>query len=741
MKKFLLVLLTLLLLSGCSTSKEEKEYTSIEDFVGKKVAAELASVHEAHFEQLLPNSTKVVTSTSAESMAMLKTDKVDGIMVDEPVARMMVAVDNELDYAVIPNIVTDTGFIFSDDSDLVDEFNAYLAKAIESGYIKKLEEKWINNASSKNDLETKEYTPTKRKIMGVSTLDEAPYVYQKDDKAVGFSMEIFYDFCYQTGYDYEIQFGNFDGLLSAVQSGKYEIGIADITKTDERMKNMRFSNSIHSLPEVVVYKKQNKKVLEFNDPMDLNGKNIGCMSGSIFDITIKETFKDYNVSYFNSRSELIMGLEQGKIDGYLADEPVAMVCTSENESIGYIDESLGDTAYGICFSSKASLKREQFNKFLEELNESGELASLQEKWFKPDAINQKVEEIELTGENGVINCVTTPDAAPFSFFKDNEYQGYELELLTLFAKEYGYGIEIVSSSFDALLSAIASDKYDVAYNGIYITEEREKSVDFSNPVYKAKVVAVVRNLASKSNNNFISNIKDKLYRTFIEEERYKLIFDGILTTLKIAFYSILFGTITGFIYYLLSRKSLVIKKIGDFIAYVVSGMPAVVILMILFYIIFAKSKLSGDIISIIGFTLIFGCSVYGMLKTGVEAIDKGQFEGAYALGYTENTTLFKFIFPQALRIVMPTYQGEIISLIKSSSIVGYVTVQDITRVSDIIRSRTYDAFFPLIVTAIIYFILAYLLTKLAKYIQKKLLPNEKTKEEILESVGQKNKEE
>ena len=105
-------------------------------------------------------------------------------------------------------------------------------------------------------------------------------------------------------------------------------------------------------------------------------------------------------------------------------------------------------------------------------------------------------------------------------------------------------------------------------------------------------------------------------------------------------------------------------------------------------------------------------------------------------GYTENKTLFKFILPQALRIVMPTYNSEVVSLVKSSSIVGYITVQDITRVSDMIRSRTYDAFFPLIVTAIIYFVLSHNLNKLINYLQKRFLPSEKSKEEILRSFKQ-----
>ena len=106
-------------------------------------------------------------------------------------------------------------------------------------------------------------------------------------------------------------------------------------------------------------------------------------------------------------------------------------------------------------------------------------------------------------------------------------------------------------------------------------------------------------------------------------------------------------------------------------------------------------------------------TVYDMLKTGVSAIDNGQYEGALALGYTDTQAFTRIIVPQAIRIILPSYRKEIVTLIKATAIVGYVTVQDLTRVSDIIRSRTYDAFFPLIVTAVIYFLLAAILTKLA----------------------------
>ena len=484
--------------------------------------------------------------------------------------------------------------------------------------------------------------------------------------------------------------------------------------------------------------KQNKAEETYTEVSQLDGQIIGCMSGSIFDATIRETFKKSEVVYFNSRAELLNGLKQNKIEAYIADEPVAMLMCNENDDITYLKQPLTVSNFGICFSKDNFILQNEFNEFLSSIEANGTLKSLQDKWISFDAMSKKVEEYPNNNSKGTIKAITTPDAAPFSFFKNNEWQGLEVELLYMFCSEYGYNLKIDSSSFDALLSAAASNKYDVAFNGICITEERKKSVNFSNPIYKSDAVAMIRKPSSNltESKDIITSIKDKIYRNFINEGSYKLIIKGMFTTLSISFLSILFGTINGFLMYLLARRfDGVVKTILDKCVSIIGGLPSVIVLMVLFYIVFSKSSLSGVAVSIIGFTIMFTGSVYGLLKSGSSAIDKGQLEGALALGYSQRKSLFKFVLPQALKIVMPSYKKEIVSLVKSSSIVGYVTVQDITRVSDIIRSKTYDAFLPLLLTAAIYFVLAKLLTDLVEYIQRRILPHEKTKEEILKSLG------
>lgn len=159
--------------------------------------------------------------------------------------------------------------------------------------------------------------------------------------------------------------------------------------------------------------------------------------------------------------------------------------------------------------------------------------------------------------------------------------------------------------------------------------------------------------------------------------------------------------------------------------------------MILFYVVFGKTPISGMWVAVIGFTLTFGAFVYDHITVCVEGIDKGQTEAAYALGYTELRTFIKIVLPQAMKQFMPYYQAEVVSLVKATAVVGYIAVQDLTKMSDIIRSSTYEAFFPLISTAVIYFALTCLISTLIGMVKLKFEPKRRKKSTILKGVDAK----
>ncbi len=199
--------------------------------------------------------------------------------------------------------------------------------------------------------------------------------------------------------------------------------------------------------------------------------------------------------------------------------------------------------------------------------------------------------------------------------------------------------------------------------------------------------------------------------------------------------TILFGTLLGFGVFMLCRNgNPAANLVTRFCLWLVQGMLMVVLLMILYYVIFGSVAISGILVAVIDFTLTFGAAVFGLLKMGVGAVENGQYEAAYALGFSNRRTFFEVILPQALPHVLPAYKGEIVGLIKATAIVGYIAVQDLTKMGDIVRSRTYEAFFPLIAVMIIYFVLEGLIGFLISRISLGFNPKRRSRESILKGV-------
>ena len=260
---------------------------------------------------------------------------------------------------------------------------------------------------------------------------------------------------------------------------------------------------------------------------------------------------------------------------------------------------------------------------------------------------------------------------------------------------------------------------------------------FSEPSYSGGTSLIVLS-AAEAETGFFASVKTSFEKTFLRENRWKLFVQGIGTTLLITVLSIAFGTALGFAVFLLCRRgNPAANAVTRFFMWLIDGMPMVVLLMILYYIVFGKVAISGTVVSVIAFTLAFASAVIAMLKSGVGAIDFGQTEAAWALGYTDRRAFFRVVLPQALPHFMPAYKGQVTSLIKATAVVGYVAVQDLTKMGDIVRSRTYEAFFLLIAVAVIYFVLAAVLTAAVNRIELRIDPRRRKRETILKGVDAK----
>ena len=140
-----------------------------------------------------------------------------------------------------------------------------------------------------------------------------------------------------------------------------------------------------------------------------------------------------------------------------------------------------------------------------------------------------------------------------------------------------------------------------------------------------------------------------------------------------------------------------------------AGVPILVLLLILFYVVFAGSGLSPSMVAVVAFAMDFAAGAGRIYSTSLEAIPSGQTEAGLALGFTKLQTFFNIVLPQAAKRGLPLFRGQCINTLKGTSIVGYIAIQDLTRAGDMIRSRTFDAFFPLLAITAVYFILARLI--------------------------------
>ncbi|MFZ2171365.1 MAG: amino acid ABC transporter permease, partial [Methylococcaceae bacterium] len=148
-------------------------------------------------------------------------------------------------------------------------------------------------------------------------------------------------------------------------------------------------------------------------------------------------------------------------------------------------------------------------------------------------------------------------------------------------------------------------------------------------------------------------------------------------------------------------------------------------LMLIFYVVFASVDINPVLVAIIAFGMNFAAYVSEIFRTGIEGVDKGQTEAGIAMGFTKLKTFLFIVLPQTVQRILPVYKGEFISLVKMTSIVGYIAVQDLTKASDIIRSRTFDAFFPLIMIAILYFAISWILMQSLDYLERITDPKHK----------------
>ena len=726
------VLLGMLCLGGCG-KQEGGQITSIEQLNNPAYTIGVPECGAGMYmaEKYLPEAKRKTFSGNSSGYLAISQGKLDGFVYDRVMMEFAIASGLEdvklLDENLGESMDVAVGISPKSQIDnLKDKVNQFLAEARAEGTLDDMYDRWVSRAEGTMPEIPAPQTPDCKLRVG-TTGTVQPFSYYEGTTLTGYDVELIYRFGAWLNAEVEIKIYDYDGIIAAAQAGDIDCIMANLNATEERRKHIEFSDCVYpSVTAVMVRADKGDGAGEKYETLsDFEGARFAALSGGVYDKLLQEVIADAeDFSYYNSVPDIIAALKADRVDAGVLDEPLAQLAVAKNEGLEIFREPVVRDKYGYAFP-KGSPLREQFNTMIAKFKEDGTIASLKEKWLGADEGVKVLTEQDWPGEAGTIRYYYDGTHEPMTYLgSSGEPLGLEIDLVLLIARELDMKVEMTTCEFASLIAALESGKADVVSGSMSITEERARRVDFADTHYDSAMVLLVRDLdGAVEKKGFLAGLQDSFQSTFVVEGRWRLILQGLGVTILISVFSGVFGLCLGFGICMLRRTGYKpIQLMGAVFVRVIQGTPIVVFLMILYYGVFGSIDISEILVAVIGFSINFAAYSSEMMRTGIETVDKGQSEAALAMGYTKSQTFFKIIFPQAARNFIPVLKGEFISMVKMTSVVGYIAVQDLTKVSDIIRSRTMEAFFPLIVTAVIYFAIANVMTAALSLAERKVAP-------------------
>ncbi len=710
----------------------QRNIQSISDLSGKKVGIVTGSAYDNVLKSKNSRAIPEYFNNFPDQTEALKSGKIAAYLVDEPMARDIM--NHSSGVTTLKQLLTSDGYAFAlakSQTRLHREVDAALAEMIKSGTLKEIDKRWFGTNEAAKVLPAIRLDSKKGVIRLATNSGMAPFAYLKDGRIVGYDIEIAMRIAAKLGRSLEIVDMEIASIIPSLVSGKSDMAACGITVTEERARSVLFSipNYRGGIALMIAAQAVDPALHSIQNLAGLAGKKVGVLTGSTYDGVLKKNNPQAIPDYYNNFSDQTEALKTGKIAGFLVDEPIARDIMSHSSGVRILKELLTSDGYAFAFPKNRADLQHQANELLNRMKADGTLKKLEDKWFGTNDAARVLPEMKTEGGSGVLRLATNGNLAPFAYIKNGKMVGYDIEIAMLVAAKLNRRLDIADMDFAAIIPSLVSGKSDMGAGGIIVTEERAKSVLFSIPDYKGGVAVMVASAAGgpqTAGGGFRADLLRSFERTFVVEDRYKLVLQGLWVTVIISVLSAVFGTILGFGICLMRRAGTRWANLpAKFFIRAIQGTPIVVLLMILYYIVFGSVDINAIAVAVIGFSINFAAYVSEMMRTGIEAVDKGQREAAYAIGFSRLQVFTKITFPQAARYVLPVFKGEFISMLKMTSVVGYIAIQDLTKMSDIIRSRTYEAFFPLIATAVIYFIIAYIMVWLLNRVEMRVDPRQR----------------
>ena len=734
-------------LAGCG--RQDVVIRRIDDASRARIGVMTGATGEAVTRARLPEADVKSYDDIMDAAAAMKAGQLDATVISRPAAIQLVKHNPEFQLLAEPLDEEDTAVAMrQSDRELLAAVNRFIDSLRANGILVDMSRRWF-----KADLSPYEEpaiaVPTQGEVLnvGVSATREPMTFVDRDGRVTGHDGELARRLGAWLGRPVVFHNMKFMALIPALQSGKVDVIVTGMTATEERRKRVTFSQPYYANAQVMIVRKPAEaRAAPAGEPArgaaratearlssvdDLQDKRVGVLLGSAHEAWVMENLPRATMLQYKTFADLGLAITTGKVDAGLFDGDVLYEMVRQDARLAVLGGPVSSFDCGIGFHPDADSLRARFDSFLAEIRRSGVYDDMVRRWIRERATDMPA--IANPGPRGTLVAGVSDLGLPFLAVRDHRMAGLDAELAERFAAHLGRKLRVSNMDFGSLVAAVSTRKVDLIASCIYITPEREKQIDFSTPYYRidARVGVLKANLAvggtagraPPARPTFLGRVANSFEANLIREGRYRLILDGLWTTVIISVLATVVGTLLGALicFMRMSRRALLRVPAKIYIS-ILRGTPVLVVLMLVFYVVFASVNISPVLVAVIAFGMNFGAYVAEIYRSGIEGVDRGQTEAGLSLGFTPAATFLHIVLPQTVRRILPVYKGEFISLVKMTSIVGYIAVQDLTKASDIIRSRTFDAFFPLIVVAILYFLISGILIQSLDYLQRRTDP-------------------
>ena len=753
----LLVITAACLSGGCTGSEKEaappaqRQLSTLADLHGRRIGVLLGSVDDRYTAKHYPDSTILQFKSPPDIVLAVKAGKVDAAFYAREPLREMLRSDREL--GVIAETVEEIpiGIGFNrGNRRLREEFNVFLAQLKRDGVYADMVERWVTRGDTRMPDIAVSDAGTELVVGNVSDKG-MPFTAVKDGRLIGFDVELAERFAAHLGRRIRFADMEFGSLIPAVATNKVDMVVSTLMITPERQKQIDFSDPYYKLG-TSVFALREKIVAPSADGVNgtatgaaagqpqhagiadikaLNGKRIAVLTGSAGDLAARRHYPEATFHDLTASADAGLAVKTGKVDAFVYDKSVLLNLVRSNPELVILDEAVDKLEVAATLRKDNRRLLAEINRALRELKDDGTLRRLRTAWVDtPYATPPPLPAAASAGSAPPLRMGTSANFEPFSFHASDGLTGLDIALGRLLGARLGRSVEVIDMNFEALIPALQAGKIDFALANFNVTEERKKLIAYSLPYIENDISALVRRNTPAAPPpdgdrpaSFLARAADSFHSNIIKEKRYLLLWDGLKTTAVISIFATLFGTLLGgLVCYMRMSRRRALELPARFYIALLRGMPVLVLLMLIFYVVFASVQIDPVLVAVIAFGLNFAAYAAEIFRSGIEGIERGQSEAGIALGFTRTATFIHIILPQMLGRILPVYKGEFISLVKMTSVVGYIAVQDLTKASDIIRSRTFDAFFPLVMVALLYFLVSWVLMQSLEYLERRTDP-------------------